>query len=111
MRYHLSLCSAFFAAVLVSCSAKYTALQAPKTFQGKGAFVRAVDGIDFWANGGPERKYMVLGIISDDGESDSTFASVARKQGGNGVIRGGVDRFGNVDFLMVTKLLVIKYVE
>ena len=85
-----------------------------------------VDGIDFWENGDPNKKYEILGVIDDNrGDGifthlgrDSAIAKVAHEKGGNAVILmhsdrvlSGVDPYGNVDCRRDTKVMVVKYVE
>ncbi len=93
--------------------------------QGKGGTVRNVQGIDFWENGEPDRKYRILGVI-DDARKDSIFvpgkdgavAKLARERGGDAVILAGgdrelsgVDNYGNAHYRRITKMVVVKYVE
>lgn len=98
-------------AFLVSCATNFTEYRGQGIIGGKGGTIKVVDGIDLWETGEPDRKCRILGVIDDDGKSDSAVAKIARKRGGNAVIHAGVDRLGNVDGRMRTKLLVVKYVE
>lgn len=102
---------ALLAAFLVSCETKFTEYRGQGTIQGPGGTVRVVDGIDFWDSGVPDRKCRIMGVLEDDGTSDPTLAEVARRHGGNAIIHAGVNRQGNVDTRMRTKLLIVKYVE
>ena len=118
----------FAATILCGCSStNFTEYRGPAVVEGKGGTVRVVDGIDFWENGEPDRKFKVLGVIDDsrgDGllsrmGKDSAIAKVARERGGDGVIPSGSSReFRGVDlnsgaahYTRVTKVVVVKYVE
>ena len=60
--------TALFAAALLLCgcsSLKFTAYQVSGVFQGKGGIEREVDGVDFWEDGEPGRKYKILGLIEE----------------------------------------------
>ena len=54
-----------------------------------------VDGIDFWANGSPPRKYTIIGMVvseigsgvGDEAIIRSSVASGVRKQGGNAAVQ------------------------
>lgn len=96
---------------LVSCGTPFTQYRGKGILEGKGGTVRSVDGVDFWETGEPDRKCRILGMLEDDDTSDSTIASVVKKHGGNAVVHGGIDRHGNIDSRMRTKLLVVKYLE
>jgi hypothetical protein len=96
---------------LVSCETKFMEYRGQNIIGGTGGTVKVVDGIDFWETGEPDRKCRIVGEIQYDEESDSTIAKVTRKYGGNAVVHAGLDRHGNVDHRMRTKLLVVKYVE
>jgi hypothetical protein len=119
---------AITSAVLVSCSStKFTTYRGTGIVQGKGGTVRTVDGIDFWENGDPDRKYKVLGVIDDsrgDGlianwGKDSDIARKAREYGGDAVILIGSDRklsgidlrFGSAEYQQMTKFLVVQYMK
>jgi hypothetical protein len=63
-------------------------------FEGTGGTKVVVDGIDFWANGAPPRKYKLLGVVSSEigaGVSAESLIRTAvsaevKKQGGNAAI-------------------------
>jgi hypothetical protein len=104
----LMLCLLFAGAFLVGgCSStkfeKYDGSPSPAENVGE---MDSVDGIDFWRNGQPNRKYLILGVIeqghhhrspfgrvfrdfssSDDREKrEEAIAKVAHKNGGDAVI-------------------------
>jgi len=115
------------AILLCGCSStKFTEYRGPAVVQGKGGTVRVVDGIDFWENGDPNRKFKILGVIDDrrgDGlllrlRRDSDVAKVAHERGGDAIILINRDRElsavqtdGSVNYRQITKLMVVKYVE
>jgi len=99
---------AFVATVLLcGCSStKFTEYHGAEVYQGAGGNVRTVDGIDFWENGEPDRKYKILGVLdegskhhlplgrfsrvfSGSGNSDARDSAIAKgthKYGGNAVV-------------------------
>ena len=138
--------SKIFAAVLLAaglfcgCSTPpppFTEYHGKEIFQGIGGEVRSVDGVDFWENGDPDRRYVILGLIgqtakkkpvtdrfskvfTDAGgssEQDSAIAKVARAHGGDAVIvvtqKQIVSTKGPVEgaALPTTTLAVVKYTE
>jgi hypothetical protein len=120
--------AALFSGLVTSCSStKFMEYRGPNIVQGKGGTLRVVDGVDFWENGDPDRKYKILGVIDDsrgDGlisriGKDSDIANKAKEYGGDAVIFIGSDRelrgvdlsSGVVHYRRVTKLLVVKYAE
>jgi hypothetical protein len=112
MKIRVVLCSTLLATLAVSCQIPYTPYQgAPALRNGHGGTVRTVDGIDMWEDGEPERKFKILGVLQDDHESDSALASAARKQGGNVLIHGGINRTGDPEPHMRNRWLVALYVE
>lgn len=64
-------------------------------YEGEGGTKVIVDGIDFWANGSPPRKYSIIGMVVSEvgsGYGDETMirSSVAgevRKQGGDAAVQ------------------------
>jgi hypothetical protein len=124
--------------LLCGCSsAKFTEYHGNQVIVGQVGTPRAVDGVDFWENGIPGRKYKILGTIttsrkqhlplgrmsqafsgSDDSDKkDSATAKIAHKHGGDAVIfvRGSADQSdsddsGNRKHQRMT-LVVIKYLE
>jgi hypothetical protein len=136
----IQMLSTLFVATVFLCScssARFTEYHGSEVFQGTGGSVRAVDGIDFWKNGEPDRKYKILGIIeesrgyrlpfgrfsrlfSDSGDRDSAIAKAAHKHGGDAVVfvarnqepsSVGVDQYDNGHHRRSTELAVIKYVD
>ena len=129
----------FAAAVLLGgCSStKFTEYHGSEVLQGAGGEERSVNGIVFWQNGYPDRKYKILGVIeesrkhrlplgrfsrifSDGGNSDgrdSAIAKAAHEHGGDAVIfvdrsrsQSDIGQFGEQNHPQYT-LVVIKYVE
>jgi hypothetical protein len=107
-------------------STNFTEYRGPAVVQGKGGTVRVVDGIDFWENGDPDRKFKILGVIDDRRDvgiftrsgRDSAVAKVARERGGDAVIFISSDReltqidpYGNANYKVNAKLMVVKYLE
>ena len=89
----LSLISAL---ALVGCATvDYQSYEGAKPLTGTGGSKVVVDGIDFWANGSPPRKFIVIGIASgevgsgfgDESIIRSAIASEVKKQGGNAAIQ------------------------
>jgi hypothetical protein len=123
--------------LLGGCSStKYTECHGTQVLVGEVGTPRNVDGIDFWENGIPSRKYKILGIIgksskqhvplgrlskafssSDDSDDrDAAIAKVARKHGGDGVVPvggGGQSDAGDSGSRKHQRvvLVAIKYVE
>ncbi len=64
-------------------------------YEGEGGTKVIVDGIDFWANGSPPRKYSIIGMVVSEvgsGYGDETMirSSVAgevKKQGGDAAVQ------------------------
>lgn len=125
-RRHL-LAIALVAMLVTSCSStNFIEYRGQGVVEGKGGTVRVVEGIDFWENGEPNRKYRILGVIDDSrGEGlisrrgkDKAIANVARERGGDAVILSGSSReFRGMDldsgaarYKRITKLVVVKYV-
>lgn len=105
-------------------STNFTEYRGPSIAQGTGGTVRTVDGIDFWENGNPNRKFKVLGVIDDkrgDGlfsqsSRDKALASVAKAKGGTAIILigsksqlTGIDNYGNAHRSVSTKVMLVKY--
>ncbi len=63
--------------------------------EGEGGTKVVTDGIDFWSNGAPPRRYIVIGVIDSkigEGLGDmailrTAVASEIKKQGGNAAIQ------------------------
>jgi hypothetical protein len=111
MKIRVMVCATLLATLVVSCETPFTEYRGPSELPGQGGTVRTVKGVDLWENGKPQRKCEILGVFEDDNESDSALAKAALQRGGNVLIHGGVDRFGNVDLQMRKRWLVAKYVE
>lgn len=105
-------------------STNFTEYRGPSLAQGTGGTVRTVDGIDFWENGNPNRKFKVLGVIDDErgdrwfaGSSrDKALASMAKSRSGSAIILMGsksqlvgINQHGNVLHSVKTKVMVVKY--
>lgn len=64
-------------------------------YEGQGGTRVSVDGIDFWANGTPPRKYSILGYVvsevgagyGDEALIRSAVATEVKKQGGHAAIQ------------------------
>jgi hypothetical protein len=89
--------------LVVSCSStKYTEYQGGKIIEGQGGAMKAVNGIDIWTDGSPNRKFKVIGVLDDeygDGHGlvgavlsatrssiDSKLATAAKTHGGDAVV-------------------------
>lgn len=112
---------------VASCSTTtFTEYRGSGIVEGKGGTVRVVDGIDFWENGPPNRKFRIIGVIDDsrgDGliqrsGRDGTLAKVAKERGGDAIIFLGQDRElrgitddGAAHYRRMTKIAVVRYVN
>jgi hypothetical protein len=120
--------SALFLGLIASCSSTtFTEYRGGSEVQGRGGTLRVLDGVDFWENGDPDRKYKIVGIIDDsrgDGlisrmGKDTDIANKAKQHGGDAVIFIGSDRelrgvdlsSGIVHYRRATKVLVVKYMD
>ena len=64
-------------------------------FEGEGGTKVVVDGIDFWANGSPPRKYSIIGMVvseigsgvGDEAIIRSSVAGEVKKQGGDAAVQ------------------------
>ena len=64
-------------------------------YEGEGGTKVMVDGIDFWANGSPPRKYSIIGMVvseigsgvGDEAIIRSSVAGEVKKQGGDAAIQ------------------------
>lgn len=64
-------------------------------YEGEGGTKVVVDGIDFWANGSPPRKYSIIGMvvseigsgIGDEAIIRSSVAAEVKKQSGDAAIQ------------------------
>ena len=127
-RHHLVVAVAVGMILFTSCATtNFTEDHDQTILEGKGGTVRVVEGIDFWENGEPDRKYQILGVIDDsrnDGlipqiRQDTTIALVARERGGDAVILSDssleirdVDmNDGVARYRRMTKVVVVRYVQ
>ena len=57
--------------LIVGCTTNakvtFTSYSNNEVFEGEGGSMSVVDGVDFWNNGHPNRKYKIIGIIDYDG--------------------------------------------
>jgi hypothetical protein len=64
-------------------------------YEGRGGTKVVVDGVDFWANGTPPRRYSVIGVVTSEigsGYGDetiirSTVAQTVKEKGGDAAIQ------------------------
>jgi hypothetical protein len=115
----------------------FTEFHGKEIFQGAGGEVRSVDGVDFWENGEPDRRYIIVGVIDqstkdqrplnhlsqvieDSGGSsdrDNAIAKVARAHSGDAVVvmtkvQAPSDKApAGSKPQKVTTLVVVRYVE
>jgi hypothetical protein len=111
MRIRTSLSVILLALSAASCQIPYTAYCGSNDIPGQVGTLRVVKGIEVWEDGRSQRACEVLGVLHDDGKSQSALAHAAHKRGGNLLIHGGVDHFGHVDLHMRNRWLVAKYVQ
>ncbi|WP_433739814.1 hypothetical protein [Pseudomonas putida] len=87
------------------------------TFEGQGGAKETIDGIDFWTNGEPPRKFKMLGVINDVRLANpvtmnglkGAVALKVKEVGGNAVIwNGESNRHGD---RASSKFAVIKYLD
>ena len=119
------------AAVLAGCATvNYQAYEGKNNLhEGQGGSKVVADGVDFWANGAPPRKYTIIGVAEAEvgegwGDNDilrSAVASEVKKQGGHAAIQmasessfGGVMPIGGMMHALNNKKVryqIIKYVD
>jgi hypothetical protein len=66
-----------------------------KVLEGEGGTKVVVDGIEFWANGSPPRKYTIIGMVTseigagigDEAIIRSAVAGEVKKQGGDAAVQ------------------------
>jgi hypothetical protein len=127
MRTKIPLLAGISASMLLAACAttSFQEYQGPDIIHGKGGTVRKADGIDFWDNGEPYRKYKILGVINDSRDygkiasafRDESIAKITRERGGDAVIvlsnsleYSGVDYWTRgSDFNRTMKFIVVKY--
>jgi hypothetical protein len=79
---------------LTGCSTNYYTYSGSAVIVGQGGAAKRVDGIDIWLVGTPPRKFQIIGYIEDSrpggpipmATRNGKIASVAKKQGGDGVL-------------------------
>jgi hypothetical protein len=100
----------FLAASCSSTSPDFTAYKDSTVFLGHGGVNRSIDGIEFWMDGSPDRKFRIIGVVSmkqekghsiplpgmlnqlsqlpqmAQGSPESHLASEAKSHGGDAVI-------------------------
>jgi hypothetical protein len=54
----------FLAASCSSTSPDFTAYKDSTVFLGHGGVNRSIDGIEFWMDGSPDRKFRIIGVVS-----------------------------------------------
>jgi hypothetical protein len=116
------------AMVATSCSStKFTENRGEDVGEGKGGTVRVVNGIEFWENGEPNRKFKILGAVDDSrGEGwiprsgrDGAIAKVAKEHGADAVVLVGESRefhgvnldSGAANYRRITKVMLVKYIQ
>ena len=83
----------------LAASADFVAYESKDSVrEGTGGEKKTVDGVDFWANGAPPRKFQIIGFITDSrlktgligmmrmSGLESSIAKEAKKAGGDAVI-------------------------
>ncbi len=113
-------------ALLAGCaSPKFKAVSSHPVITGTGGQPTTYQGVQFWQNGTPKRKYVVLGYADDfwrgpafDEHDFRMLSPVVKKNGGDAgvVIRGdkpapGLQRLPDEVGDTVLRLQVIKYVQ
>ena len=57
--------------LIVGCATNakitFTSYSNDEVLEGEGGSMSVVDGVDFWNNGHPNRKYKIIGIIDYEG--------------------------------------------
>jgi hypothetical protein len=126
--------SALFVALVLLCGCStpaFTEYNGSEVFQGTGGEEQNIDGIEFWENGEPARKYRILGVLAEGHDNyrpgdfsnffhsdrDSAVAKAAREHGGDAVVFVDKDQgtpntgqLGSEQHRRFT-LVVVKYVE
>lgn len=97
MRTLLTLAAVAAIALLAGCAnTEYKPFEAKNNmFEGKGGTKVVVDGMEFWDNGDPPRKFKVLGIIDDErpgglipmSQLRGDMVKKARESGGDAVVQ------------------------
>jgi len=129
MRFIISL---MLTAILVGCATVDFQPYEGKNnlYEGEGGTKVVVDGIDFWANGSPPRKYSIIGMVvseigsgvGDEALIRSAAASEIKKRGGDAAVQvnnnsafAGIIRTAPGFYMAVgvrrMQFAVIKYVQ
>jgi hypothetical protein len=85
---------------LTSCSTKYYEYSGDAVILGNGGASKKVDGIDFWVDGTPPRKFQIIGFIEDSRPGrgpamavrNRALASKAKEHGGDAVLLRDVEK-------------------
>jgi len=86
--------------------------------EGQGGTKVVIDGVDFWANGAPPRKYTIIGVADGEigegmGDTQAIRQAVASEMGGSSSF-GGIMPVGGLMMALNNKKIryqVIKYVD
>jgi hypothetical protein len=92
-KYFLSFCLL----TLVGCASpklalRYSENQGNVPVPSQTGTVKQIEGVDYWENGGPDRKYKIIGIIDQDttntyNGSRQSAARLAKEKGGDGLMQ------------------------
>lgn len=93
---HRLILGLFLTAVVAGCATvDYQPYEGKNNlYHGDGGTKLTVNGVDFWANGAPARKFTILGVVTseigsgigDESLIRSAVAGKVKEQGGNGAI-------------------------
>jgi hypothetical protein len=81
--------------LLCSCAdTQYYTYSGSRVCQGAGGAARSIDGIDFWIEGSPAKRFQVIGVITDDRRGsriamalrNGVIAKLAKQNGGDAVM-------------------------
>lgn len=87
---------ALFIVLMTGCATvDYQAYEGAKPMEGTGGTKVVVDGVDFWANGSPPKKFIIIGVVTseigsgfgDESMIRSAVSDEVIKQGGNAAIQ------------------------
>lgn len=100
----LTLAAALALPLMAAASPEFVVYEGKNTIhEGQGGNRRTVEGVDFWTNGAPPRRFQVIGNITDRrmrsgiygairmSNLDSEIAKVAKANGGDALIEGDSD--------------------
>lgn len=116
------------ATIICGCAnTRYTEYRGDGIIQGKGGSVRTVSGVEIWENGGPNRKYKIIGFAQDNrGEGpianavwDSAITKLVKQKSGDAVVfvsttkvlSGIILDNGVIQHRNESKILIIKYLD